>query len=234
MKSEDESIKENRLDSIMENKSKNRIPQIAEAVFCILYLVFGFVSGFIFCGKCANNNKLILYTILTLVLVCGDSFHLIPRIINAFADKFEKYEFWAGLGLLISSISMTVFYFVLFYICQEISGNELNSSVVKCGLFVFGIIRIILCMFPQNNWFKSEGNIKWGIIRNIPFIVVGIIMIYVSAASGLINLAIAVFLSFAFYLPVVLFGKKNPKVGMLMIPKTLAYVYMISLGFTIL
>lgn len=24
----------------------------------------------------------------------GDSFHLVPRILNAFVKKFEKYEFW--------------------------------------------------------------------------------------------------------------------------------------------
>ena len=221
-------------ESAAKSRTKSKIPQIAEAVFCILYLVFGYISSFVFYSNFANNSILILYVFLTMILVCGDSFHLVPRIINAFMEYFEKYEFWAGLGLLISSISMTVYYFVLFYICQEISGGIIKNSAVKYGLFILGTIRIILCLFPQNNWFKSEGNIKWGIIRNVPFVFVGIIMMCVSCASGLINLAVAIFLSFAFYLPVVLFGKKNPKVGMLMIPKTIAYVYMICMGFSFL
>ena len=38
-------------------------------------------------------------------------------------------------------------------------------------------------------------------------------------------LPLAVALSFGFYLPVVLWGNTVPMVGMLMIPKTLAYVW---------
>ena len=38
---------------------------------------------------------------------------------------------------------------------------------------------------------------------------------------------LAVALSFAFYLPVVLFSNIAPMVGMLMIPKTMAYVWII-------
>ena len=40
----------------------------------------------------------------------------------------------------------------------------------------------------------------------------------------------AVALSFGFYLPVVLFSGVFPVIGMLMIPKTLAYVWMIFMG----
>ena len=42
---------------------------------------------------------------------------------------------------------------------------------------------------------------------------------------------LAVLLSFAFYLPVVLFADALPPVGMLMIPKTCVYVWMVVMGF---
>lgn len=47
-------------------------------------------------------------------------------------------------------------------------------------------------------------------------------------------MAIAILISFACYLPVVIWGKKNPKVGMLMIPKTCAYMWMIGYGLALI
>ena len=41
---------------------------------------------------------------------------------------------------------------------------------------------------------------------------------------------LAVILSFGFYIPVVLFASAIPLVGMLMIPKTLAYVWVVLMG----
>ena len=41
---------------------------------------------------------------------------------------------------------------------------------------------------------------------------------------------LAVILSFGFYLPVVLFSGIAPAVGVLMIPKTLAYVWIVLMG----
>ena len=41
---------------------------------------------------------------------------------------------------------------------------------------------------------------------------------------------LAIVLSFAFYIPVVLFAEMIPMIGMLMIPKTLAYVWIVVMG----
>jgi hypothetical protein len=45
---------------------------------------------------------------------------------------------------------------------------------------------------------------------------------------------LAVLLSFAFYLPVVLWSRKVPKIGILMLPKTCAYVWIVLMGFGLL
>ena len=45
------------------------------------------------------------------------------------------------------------------------------------------------------------------------------------------SMYMAIFLSFAFYVPVVLFAETYPLVGMLMIPKTVAYAYIVYLGY---
>ncbi len=41
---------------------------------------------------------------------------------------------------------------------------------------------------------------------------------------------LAITLSFGFYIPVVLWGDLNPAIGLLMIPKTLAYVWVVLMG----
>lgn len=40
-----------------------------------------------------------------------------------------------------------------------------------------------------------------------------------------------IFLSFAFYAPVVLYSQKYPNIGLLMIPKTCAYVWTVLIGY---
>lgn len=212
---------------------KSKMPQIGEAVFCIIYLLFGYIAGFVMLSNAHGNEVNIFFGILTLVLAGGDSFHLVPRIMNAFMNKFEKYEFWAGLGLLVSSVTMTIFYILL------IHANMLNSepgvvtnqiAYIYYALIVFSVIRIILCLFPQNNWFKKLGNAKWGIIRNAPFIVVGILAVIDCFLLGQIGMGIAIILSFGCYLPVVFLAKKKPMIGMLMIPKTMAYMWIICIA----
>lgn len=45
------------------------------------------------------------------------------------------------------------------------------------------------------------------------------------------NMWLTIFISFGFYLPVVLFADTIPAIGMLMIPKTLAYVWTVLIGY---
>ena len=216
--------------------SKSKMPQIGEAVFCIIYLIFGYIAGTVMLLHADGNSVALILGILTLVLAGGDSFHLVPRIINAFKGKFEAYEFYAGLGLMVSSITMTVFYILLYYACGLlIALNKPGTTTETFNymyyvLITFACVRILLCLFPQNNWFHKEGNQKWGIIRNVPFIVVGIVAVYGCFMASLIGMGVAVIISFACYLPVVFLAKKKPMIGMLMIPKTIAYMYIIGVA----
>ena len=57
-----------------------------------------------------------LYGILTLTLCGGDAFHPVPRVIRAFKGSSEKIEKQLGVGLQVSSVTMTVFYILLLFI----------------------------------------------------------------------------------------------------------------------
>lgn len=42
---------------------------------------------------------------------------------------------------------------------------------------------------------------------------------------------LSIVLSFGFYIPVVLFSGRNETIGLLMIPKTMAYVWTVLIGY---
>ncbi|MEF9968497.1 MAG: hypothetical protein RR766_08270, partial [Longicatena sp.] len=78
-----------------------------------------------------------------------------------------------------------------------------------------------------------------GIYRNIPFALLGIFIIILFYKSAKENhdsafrwLWLTIVLSFAFYIPVVLYADTIPAVGALMIPKTCAYVWSVYIGYS--
>ena len=218
----------------MESKTKPFGMRIGESVFSLGYLVFAWTAGIILLLRgCTVPGIMIL------VLGGGDSFHLVPRIVdNLFPLK--RRLFLLGLGNLISSITMTVFYILLFFAVFEmcsVKGTDYTAfdKFVIISLSVLGAVRIALCLIPSNNWFDGKGNVKWSVIRNVPFAVMGLFavawLIYKSITLSwkVTLLAVLVVLSFGFYIPVVLFARKRPMIGMLMIPKTICYIVMICI-----
>ena len=91
---------------------------------------------------------------------------------------------------------------------------------------------------PQNAWTSAEAPLSWGIYRNIPFAILGAVIVILFYRSARIKqdkifrfLWLAVVISFGCYIPVVLFADLVPPVGMLMIPKTCAYVWVVLIGY---
>ncbi len=217
-------------------KTRSRMPQIGEAIFCIAYLTFDLVAAVIFFANSHGSRVAGLVGALTLVLGGGDAFHLIPRIVKAFRGDSPGTQWWSGLGLMVSSVTMTVFYVLLLYVWRAVFPELTCPTALLVLTWVSAAVRVALCLFPQNNWFRPEGNPKWAVYRNLPFAVTGLCLVVLFFLSGdtggygLWRMSVAILISFACYFPVVLWAKKKPAVGMLMIPKTLAYVWMISMG----
>ena len=112
--------------------------------------------------------------------------------------------------------------------------------VVEAMVWISAIVRIIVCLLPQNNWCTDEGNLKLSVIRNAVFAItgIGVIILYaISENAGgyhMTRMVAAILISFGCYIPVTLFSKTKPKVGLLMIPKTCAYMWMIVMGLQLL
>ena len=128
---------------------------------------------------------------------------------------------------------MTVFYLILEYARRERYG----ISKEKQTLYVFWVLcvlRIALCLFPQNEWTSADSPVSWGIYRNLPFAVMGVMSILAWRRSAKNDrvfrlMWLAILLSFLFYFPVVLWAHVLPIIGMMMLPKTCMYIWMLCM-----
>ncbi|MBQ7745587.1 MAG: hypothetical protein IJT85_08480 [Ruminococcus sp.] len=205
------------------------MPALPESIFDICYLVFAIVSGILLLKNSKGRKYVRIFGIMTLLLGCGDALHLVPRVLNYWTDG--DYTAALGIGKLVTSITMTLFYILIEYARRD--RYKINGEKgVLASVWILGIIRIVLCCFPQNGWTSAEPSLTWGIIRNIPFALLGILTVVLWLRSAkndkpLKLMWLAVTLSFLFYIPVVLFAQTMPMIGMLMLPKTCMYVWMI-------
>lgn len=209
---------------------------IMEPIFHVFYLTTVIVLGITMYRK-GQSRYFKLFGIMAIVLGLGDSFHLIPRIYALLTTGLENHPVSLGFGKLVTSITMTIFYLILYRI-WKIKFSISDSRLLDGTFYVLAVIRVVLSLLPQNQWLVANPPVIWGIYRNIPFAIMGAIIIYLLYRSGVQydnsqykKMSLAVFLSFAFYAPVVLWASENFLVGMLMIPKTIAYLWIVFLGY---
>lgn len=210
---------------------------IMETLFDAVYLITVITLGIMMIVKSKGEKQYLLFGIMAVVLGFGDAFHLVPRAFALCTSGLENYAVPLGIGKLITSITMTLFYILLYYVWRiryEIQGR----AWLTVSFYLLAAARIVLCLFPQNEWTSADAPLSWGIYRNIPFALMGlliIILFYQSARKtedrSFRFMWLTILLSFGFYIPVVLWADVNPLIGMLMIPKTCAYVWTILIGF---
>lgn len=210
---------------------------IMETLFDAVYLVTVITIGIIMIRKSKGNKQYFLFGVMAVVLGAGDSFHLIPRAYALCTTGLENYTAALGIGKFITSITMTFFYIILYYVWR-IRYKVKGKNWLTFSFYLLAAVRIILCLFKENQWTGENPPLSWGIYRNIPFALIGILIIvlfYKSAKEhndkSFKYMWLTIFLSFGFYIPVVLWADVNPLIGMLMIPKTCAYVWTVLIGY---
>lgn len=211
---------------------------IMETLFDIVYLITVVTLGVLMIRKGKQNKQYLLFGIMAVTLGLGDSFHLVPRAYALCTTGLQDYTVALGIGKWITSITMTIFYVILYYVWRlryQVQGKNGYTILV----YILAIIRIVLCMFPQNGWTSADAPISWGIIRNIPFALLGLMIIILfyqgtreKQDTAFRFMWLTIVLSFAFYIPVVLWADAIPLIGMLMIPKTCAYVWTVWIGYS--
>ncbi len=210
---------------------------VVETVFDAAYLITVITLGILMIRRSRQSRQFRLFGWMAVVLGGGDSFHLVPRAVALCTTGLENFTVALGIGKWITSVTMTVFYVLLYYVWRQrysVKGHTALTAVV----YVLAGVRVILCMMPQNQWLSADAPLLWGVYRNIPFALLGLVVIvlFFHKAREKEDRAfrwmwLTIVLSFGFYIPVVLWADAFPLIGMLMIPKTCAYVWTILIGY---
>ena len=210
---------------------------IVETLFDAVYLISVITIGVKMILGCKGESQFRLFGWMAVVLGTGDSFHLIPRAVALCTTGLENYTVPLGLGKWITSVTMTVFYVLLYYVWRQRYKVQ-GQNGLTAAVYALAAVRIALCMMPQNQWLSAEAPLFWGIWRNIPFALLGIVVILLFYRSAKEKqdkafrwMWLTIVLSFGFYIPVVLWADAIPMIGMLMIPKTCAYVWTVLIGY---
>ena len=209
---------------------------IAETLFDAAYLVTVLTLGVRMVRRC-RRGQYYLFGVMAIVLGAGDAFHLVPRALALCTTGLENFTAALGVGKLITSITMTIFYVLLYYVWR-VRYRVQGRQGITAAVYLLSAARILLCLFPQNEWMCTNPPLSWGIYRNIPFALLGLLIIvlfYKSAGAhgdrAFRWMWLTIVLSFGFYIPVVLWADRMPMIGMLMIPKTCAYVWTVLIGY---
>ena len=210
---------------------------IFETLFDIFYLLTVLSVGIRMIRNSKGSAQFQLFGWMAVVLGAGDSFHLVPRAYALNTVGLANLTGPLGVGKLITSLTMTVFYLLLYHVWQ-LRYHKQDKKGLTALVYALGLARVVLCLLPQNGWTSPKPSLAFGIYRNIPFAILGGLIIWLfwrNTRAGqdpaFRHMSLTILLSFGFYLPVVLLADRYPWVGILMIPKTLAYVWTVLIGY---
>lgn len=170
------------------------------------------------------------------LLALGDTGHVGFRVWAYARDGLEstisvlgREVGLVGLGALATAYTVTIFYMLVLMIWQKRYGKPYGWFGGL--LWAAGVFRLIIMLFPGNDWNSTVPPQTWSLIRNVPLMIQGFGVAYLILRDALVVkdrpfiwVGIMILVSYGFYLPVILFVRQMPMIGMLMIPKTLAYV----------
>lgn len=170
------------------------------------------------------------------LLALGDTAHVGFRVWAYAAGELEstiailgREIGLVGPGALATSVTVTLFYVLMLMIWQARTGKPYGWFGAL--LFAMAGLRLLLMIPAVNQWNSVTPPQPWSIVRNLPLTVLGLGVATLFLRDALrthdrpfVWVGGLIVFSYAMYIPVILFVQQAPMVGMLMIPKTLAYV----------
>ena len=164
-----------------------------------------------------------------MLLGAGDAFHLVPRALAFCTTGLEHLTVPLGMGKFITSITMTVFYIILYDVRRVRYQVRGRNEITAAGVPRRSPDRALL--LPPERMAQRQCTSP-GDLPEHPLCAAGPSRLHRSVLksaretkdAAFRNMWLTIVLSFAFYIPVVLWADAIPMIGMLMIPKTCAYV----------
>jgi hypothetical protein len=141
-----------------------------------------------------------------------------------------------GLGTLATAITVTLFYVLMLAIWRSRFNRQYGPF--EHLLLASALVRLLLLALPVNQWDSPVPPQPWSTIRNLPLLVQGLGVAYLILRDARANkdrtfwwIGMMILISYACYAAVVLFVQQVPLIGMLMIPKTVAYMAICLLAY---
>jgi len=163
------------------------------------------------------------------LLAIGDTGHVGFRVLAYTQGPLENSPMLIGIGSLATAYTVTVFYMIFVEVWRV--RFDKKHGWFTWLLLAVGLIRMVMMALPGNHWEQVMPPQPMGILRNIPLMVQGIGLLGLILWSAwqardktFLWIGFCVFLSYLFYTPVILLVNQLPMLGMLMMPKTLAYL----------
>jgi hypothetical protein len=174
------------------------------------------------------------------LLALGDTGHVGFRVLayaqgdlNTKIALFGQEAGLVGLGALSTAITVTFFYVLMLEVWRARFGKRYGWF--EYLLLAAAAVRLVLMIPAANQWNNAVPPQPWSLYRNLPLMVLGLGVAYLILRDAVRakDRAFAwiggmILVSYALYTPVILFVQQMPPIGMLMIPKTMAYV---AIGF---
>jgi hypothetical protein len=134
-----------------------------------------------------------------------------------------------GVGAFATAVTITFFYMLILEVWR-IRFNQ-RYGPFEYALLGAGVVRLAIMLLPANAWSQVTPPEPMGIVRNLPLMAQGLGLAYLILRDSLqahdqpfTVIGAMILVSYAFYAPVIFFVNQVPMLGMLMMPKTLAYV----------
>lgn len=168
------------------------------------------------------------------LLALGDTGHVGFRVVayaigGMQAGALEAQSTLVGLGALATAITVTFFYVLVLVMWQ--ARFQKPYGIFGYILFAAAIARLVIMVFPQNQWGSVVPPQPWSLYRNLPLMLQGLGVAYLILRDARIAgdriftwIGLMILVSYACYIPVIFWIQQVPIIGMLMIPKTIAYV----------
>ncbi|MCX6062889.1 MAG: hypothetical protein NTV26_01640 [Caldiserica bacterium] len=182
-------------------------------------------------GRVASRNRAVATRVLWafVLLGLGDAGHVGFRVFAYLNGGLEQHTTLVGIGALATAITVTIFYMFMLDAWRVRYDKALGWF--GWTLMAVGVLRLGLMMPAVNQWTSLVPPMPRGIIRNVPLMIQGLGLAWLlfrdsgkAVDHPFRAIAWMILVSYACYIPVILFASTHPLLGMLMIPKTCAYL----------
>ncbi len=214
-----------------------------EVIFDLIYLITIWSLAILMYLKRSNLSvqdksigKLFMWAFFLLAL--GDTGHVGFRVLAYGLGGLNAHPSLVGAGALATAVTVTFFYMLVAEIWRQRFNRK--RDYLWWSLIMTGFIRLAIMIPSANQWGSTVPPFAWSLARNIPLMIQGIGVAMLLLVHGIrhkdrfiVKVSIMIFISYLCYTPVILYVQKLPMLGMLMIPKTLAYVVIAILAYSL-